>query len=607
MNRALIHRGPDDEGIYLDENICLGHRRLSIIDLSRTAHQPLTNEDESVWLVFNGEIYNYKALRRDLKNKGHVFKSDTDGEVIVHLYEEYGSDCVKYMLGMFAFAVWDKKKQILMLARDRLGKKPLLYYYENGSFCFASEFSGLLESGLIKKDINTRALDYYFTLGYIPAPFSIYNNVFKLMPAHTLLFDKNGLRTQEYWHLDFEKKARISFPEAEERLIELMSDAVSVRLHSDVPLGVFLSGGIDSSMITALMSKVRGKKIKTFSIGFGESDYNELKYARNIAKYFDTEHYEFTVKPDAAQILPLLIKHYGEPYADPSSIPTYYVANISRKHVTVALNGDGGDEAFAGYERYQAMIYSRIVDIMPVYLRRAAAGIFRGCFAGTLDSQKFLSKLKRFFEGLPLERHKRYMKLIGVFDDSLKSYAYSKDFIGRIAAYRTDNSFKECISGEGRLNLLDRLLKLDTLTYLPDDLLAKVDIASMANSLEARSPFLDHRLMEFAASLPPDFKIRNFTKKYIFKKVSLRFIPKENVERVKRGFGVPVAQWLRGELKDLLCDNLLNPAFFSRGYFNEEAVCEMIKLHLANKMDYGFQLWTILMFELWFQRFMDNK
>ncbi len=375
MCAAMHHRGPDDEGFYINNKITpaigLGHRRLSIIDLSSEGRQPMPNEDKTLWIVFNGEIYNYPELRLELIQKGHCFSSHTDTEVVIHLYEEYGKDCLKYLRGMFAFAIWDEKDGSLLLARDRIGKKPLIYTQANGVFCFASEFLPLLASNAAGKEINYDAINYYLSFGYIPGPLTIYKNVFKLPPAHLLILKGAQLKIEKYWHLDYSPKINISEDEAAEEVLRQLMEAVKIRLHSDVPLGAFLSGGIDSSTIVALMSQLSGRKVKTFSIGFGEQGYNELGYARNIAKRFDTEHSEFVVKPKALEILPLLVQRYGEPFADSSCIPTYYVAKETRQHVTVALNGDGGDELFAGYERYQAMIAAEIYQKFPSIARQA--------------------------------------------------------------------------------------------------------------------------------------------------------------------------------------------------------------------------------------------
>jgi asparagine synthase (glutamine-hydrolysing) len=605
MTGAMSHRGPDDEGIYSAAGISLGHRRLSIIDLSSAGHQPLANEDKSIWVVLNGEIYNYKDLREELEKKGHIFRSHSDTEVIAHLYEEKGRDCVKSLVGMFAFAIWDAKKDLLLLARDRAGKKPLLYSCVDGKLCFASEFSALLKSGLIKKEIRPEALDYYLTFGYIPSPLTVYKNVFKLMPAHTLIFKNGQVKTERYWQLDYEKKIKLTEEEAEEELLRLLLDSVRIRLYSDVPLGAFLSGGIDSSLIVGLMSRAHNQRIKTFSIGFDESDYNELRYARNIARYFNTEHNEFIVKPKALEVLPTLVERYGEPFADPSAIPTFYVSKMSRQYVTVVLNGDGGDELFAGYERYQAMVYSEAFNRLPRSLKRTVAALCSDTIPDSLNQKGLTNKARRFFGAALLPLHKRYIKWIGVFDDELKRDLYTPQFLDSTGNFDVEDFFRDSLSGHDELTLVDRLLRLDTLTYLPGDLLVKVDIASMANALEARSPFLDHRVMEFAASLPSHFKLKGLTQKYILKKTATEIIPKENIYRTKQGFGVPVGDWFRAELKDYLRDNLLNGRALKRGYFKPETIKRMAEAHFSRKREYGKQLWALLMLELWHKKFMD--
>ena len=444
------------------------------------------------------------------------------------------------------------------------------------------------------------------TFGYIPAPLTIYKNVFKLMPAHILTFRNGEIKTERYWQLDYGRKISLSEEEAEEEILSLLTDAVRVRLYSDVPLGVFLSGGIDSSMVVGLMSRIYNQRIKTFSIGFDESDYNELKYARNIARCFNTDHNEFIVKPKALDVLPTLVERYGEPYADPSCIPTYYVSKISKQYVTVVLNGDGGDELFAGYERYQAMLYSKVIDSFPEFIKRGANSLFVKTIPESIDSRKFVRKMRRFFEATSLPMHKRYIKWIGIFDDDFKSKIYSQDIIASTDNFTTGEFFRYCLSDSINLGFIDRLMKLDTSTYLPDDLLVKADIASMANALEARSPFLDHRLMEFAVSLPSYFKLKGITRKYILKKIAAKFIPEKNINRTKQGFGVPIGQWFRAELKDYLCDNLLSSKFLKRGYFDSGAIKEMVNLHISRQKDYSFQLWALLMFELWHRKFMEN-
>ncbi|MDD4979780.1 MAG: asparagine synthase (glutamine-hydrolyzing) [Candidatus Omnitrophica bacterium] len=607
MCRAMPHRGPDDEGIYIDIPVSgpcvgLGHRRLKIIDLSQAGHQPMPNEDKTVWIVFNGEVYNFKELRAELIEKGHVFQSNTDTECVIHLYEEYGEDCVSYLRGMFAFAIWDRKSQILILARDRVGKKPVLYYHKDNKFCFASEFCALLAGDAIDREINPETIDYYLTLGYIPAPLTIYKDIFKLPAAHILVLKNNALTIKKYWELNYKDKIKISEQEAAEEVLRLLKEAVSIRLYSDVPLGAFLSGGIDSSTVVALMSQLSANKIKTFSIGFQESNYDELKYARNIAERFDTEHREFIVKPEALRIIPLLVERYGEPYADSSCIPTYYVSQQTRQYVTVALNGDGGDELFAGYERYQAMLAAERIPKM-------AKKIISGFSAALPDSVNFKSKarrFKRFLTGAVLPAQLRYIKWIGIFDDSLKKNVYSENFMGLTSQTDVLSFIKPFLDTSCGMSTIDSLLLTDTVTYLPYDLLVKVDITSMANSLEARSPFLDQRLMEFVARLPAEYKMKNFVKKYILKKAVKDLVPRENIHRKKMGFGVPVGEWFREELKDFTYETLLSTAASRRGYFKTIAIKNIIDQHISRQKDYTFHLWSLLMLELWHRRFIDK-
>ncbi len=614
MCQTMIHRGPDDEGVYINHqspvtshqskpSVGLGHRRLSIIDLSPAGHQPMSNEDGNVWIVLNGEIYNYMELSKDLKDKGHKFNSNTDTEVVIHLYEEYGEECVKILRGMFAFAIWDEKRQTLMLARDRPGKKPLLYYYKNGIFCFSSEFSSLLASGLIDKEINLKAIHYYLTFGYIPAPMTIYKDVYKLPPAHIITIENGEINIKQYWSLDYTKKIKISEEDAADETLRLLKEAVKIRMYSDVPLGAFLSGGIDSSIVVGLMSQLTGEKVKTFSIGFDDEDYNELKYAKKVADTFNTEHHEFIVRPKALELLPLLVEHYGEPYADSSAIPTYYVSQQTKQHVTVALNGDGGDELFAGYERYQAVMLSEFYHKIPVTIQKNIIQKITNLLPDSIEPKNRLRRIKRFIDGAALPLNQRYLRWVGIFDEKFKSYIYTEEFLKNISDSNPVGIIAGFLNDSNGLNLLDRLLLTDTMTYLPNDLLVKVDITSMANSLECRSPFLDHNLMEFVASLPPEFKLKRFVKKHILKQAVKNIIPHDNIYRRKMGFGVPVGVWFRRELKGLLEGTLLSPNSLKRGYFKSDTIKNMVYLHTSAQKDYGFQLWALLMLELWHQRF----
>jgi len=599
----MAHRGPDGDGFFIRQgqggpSVALGHRRLMIIDLTSAGRQPMSNEDGSLQLTLNGEIYNYKELRRGLEEQGHVFRSHTDTEVVVHLYEQYGPDCVKKLRGMFAFAIWDDKKKALFLARDRVGKKPLLYFFDGKTFCFASEFKALFSCGLVPKETDAQAIDQYLSFGYVPAPQSVYRGVFKLPPAHALTLENGALKVWRYWELDYSRKIRISEEDAAEEVLRILKDAVKIRLYSDVPLGAFLSGGIDSSAVVALMSGLSGARPKTFSVGFSDADYNELKYARAVAEKYGTEHREFMVTPKAAEILPLLAEHYGEPYADSSCVPTYYIAKETRQHVTVALNGDGGDELFAGYERYQAMLLAENFQRLPFFMRQI---ILKCCrmLPDSPDHKNKLRRLKRFIMGLNMGPASRYTRWIGIFSGGLKSELYSRDFsvlVSMPAAEKYLGSFLDQANGA---ELLDRLLLTDTMTYLPNDLLVKVDIASMSCSLEARSPFLDHVLIEFAASLPVQFKIKGGERKFILKRAIKGLVPAGNIYRAKMGFGVPVAAWLRGELKGFLYEHIFSAQAISRQYFRQDALKEMFDSHMGGRKDHSFQLWALLMLELW--------
>lgn len=607
MCSELRRRGPDDEGLYFNSSssVGLGHRRLSIIDISSAGHQPMHNEDKTVWIVFNGEVYNFKTLKADLELKGHKFSSDADTETVIHLYEEYGEDCLKYIRGMFAFAIWDEKSQTFFAARDRAGKKPFIYSNSGGRFCFASGFSSLLSSRFIEKKINLSAIHYYLTFGYIPSPLTIYQNVFKLPPAHMLLLRDGKLQVKKYWELNYSKKADISEEDARDETLRLLKESVRMRLYSDVPLGAFLSGGIDSSAVVALMSEASAQKVKTFSIGFAEKDYNELKYARIIAKRFDTEHREFIVKPNALEVLPLLVEMYGEPYADSSCIPTYYVARETKKYVTVALNGDGGDESFAGYERYRAMLLAESYQKKPEVFRKIIYGLAE-ILPDSVNSKNKLRRIKRFLSAVNLPAEERYLRWVSVFDKGLLREVYSHDFYEKVSENYSSNLLSMYFNNHHKIdNTLDNILEADINTYLPDDLLVKVDIAAMANSLEGRSPFLDHKLMEFAAGLPEEYKIKKNINKYILKMALKNMVPEEILSRGKMGFGVPVGRWFKHELKPFLMETLLSDISLSRGYFNPETVRFLVKEHAEGRKDFTFQLWALLMLELWHKRFID--
>ncbi|MBI5167598.1 MAG: asparagine synthase (glutamine-hydrolyzing) [candidate division NC10 bacterium] len=621
MTEVLYHRGPDDEGIFIDGPIGLGHRRLAIIDLSPAGHQPMANEDGSIWIVFNGEIYNFQELRLILEDKGHRFRSNSDTEVIIHLYEEKGTDCLRNLRGMFAFALWDAKDRTLFLVRDRLGKKPLFYYVDKNAFLFASEPKAILQDPRVKAEPDLEAIHHYLTYGYVPSPYSAFKGIRKLPPAHYLLLKDGGLHIERYWKLSYAKKrsgdpslgwvprGQGSGEKAEEEIcqeiLDRLREAVKIRLISDVPLGAFLSGGIDSSTVVALMSELNSEPVKTFSIGFQEKEYDELKYARLVAQRFGTDHHELTVKPDAVEVLPKLVWHYNEPFADSSAIPTYYVAQVTRKYVTVALNGDAGDENFAGYERYLANQLACLYEKIPSMLREG----MEWAVQRTPDSGRpkgLLHRTKRFFEAISEEPRRRYSRWISHFNNSRKEELYTDEFKARVGPIDSVELLLKAYTASDAHDFIDATLDVDVNMYLPEDLLVKVDIASMANSLEARSPFLDHLFMEFVASLPSHLKLRGRTTKYIFKKAVKGLLPGGVIDRPKMGFGVPIDHWFRNELREMAYDVLLGHRAMERGYFRRDSVQKLLDEHTTGKASWHYLLWNLLMLELWHRMFIDE-
>jgi asparagine synthase (glutamine-hydrolysing) len=605
MCAAIRHRGPDEDGFYFNGAVGLGMRRLSIIDL-KSGRQPIHNRDRTAWIVFNGEIYNYRELRSSLEKLGHTFYTNSDTEAIVHAYDQYGADCPKHLRGMFAFAIWDSRTRELFLARDRVGKKPLLYAQVNGQLIFGSEFSALLLHPEVSRDIDTEALHHYLSFMCVPAPLTAYRAIRKLEPGHSLRWRAGEIKIERYWQPDFSKKLDISEPEAGERTIEILRDAVKVRLMSEVPLGAFLSGGIDSSAVVALMSEESSTPVKTFSIGFEEQDFSELHHARRVAEHVGADHHEFIVRPDALEVLPLLVEHYGEPYADSSAIPTYYVARETRKHVTVALNGDGGDESFAGYERYAAMRLAERYHRIPALLRESVVRHAIELIPSSETKRSRIRDVKRFIHAASLPKVERYLRWVSVFDSEAKQDLYTEDFRQQTGGFSAAGMLDPWFARANGSGIVDAALLADIMTYLPNDLLVKVDIATMANSLEARSPFLDHHVIEFAASLPEQFKLRGLTTKYLLKRMLKQLLPAENLDRRKMGFGVPIGHWLRGKLQPFLRETLLTEASLNRGLFRPEAVKRLVELHTRGERDHSHQLWTLLMLELWFQRFIDR-
>jgi asparagine synthase (glutamine-hydrolysing) len=609
MCAAMTHRGPDDEGYYVgakgesgSSSIGLGMRRLAIIDLA-TGNQPIHNEDETVWVVLNGEIYNYAELRARLEAKGHSFYTNSDTEAIVHAYEEWGLETPKHLRGMFAFALWDEREERLLLARDRVGKKPLLYSIAGGKLIFASEFQAILRHPEVSRDIDFEALDNYLSFICVPAPRTAFRQIRKLEPGHLLTWKGGEVKTERYWSLDFTNKIDISEQEAARRAIDLLTDAVRVRLMSDVPLGAFLSGGIDSSAVVALMSRLTGGRVKTFSIGFEEQDFSEVEHARRVAEAFGTEHHEFIVRPDAVEVLPALVRHYGEPYADSSAIPTYYLSKMTRQHVTVALSGDGSDESFAGYERYAAMRIGEQFNQLPRLLRERLLDPFIAGLPEASRTRSRYGRIRRLLGVIGRPRSERYLALTCGLSEELKAEISTPEFQARARESSSLELMQPWFAGNGEIDIVDRVMMADN--YLPNDLLVKVDIASMAVSLETRAPFLDHHVLEFAASLPAGYKLRGLTTKYLLKRALKGILPEKNLMRRKMGFGVPVGHWFRGELRGFLTEALLSDSALARGYFKPGVIRHLAQEHVEGRRDYAPQLWTLLMLELWHREFVD--
>lgn len=605
MLRCMKHRGPDGEGVRSDQYCALGQRRLAIIDVSEAGQGPIPNEDGSVWVTFNGEIYNFQQIRRELIARGHDFRGKSDTEVLVHAYEEWGRESLHRLRGMFALAIWDQRTGRLFLARDRVGKKPLFYTHRSGTTYFASELQALVALPEVPRRPDLAALQTYLSWGYIPAPLTGFEHIRKLEPGHYLELDIHHLgasvQPTPYWRLDYEPKLRIGDREAGARIREALSEAVRLRLISDVPLGAFLSGGIDSSIIVGLMAAESSTPVNTYSIGFEDAAYDELVHARRIAERWGTNHHEEIVRPDAAGILPLLARHYGEPFADSSAVPTYYVAKMTRKHVTVALNGDGGDESFAGYDRYKAAKWASKIQSIPGLQQ---AGVLADRFAPS-HLKHPMRRGARFLHAAHLEPARRYGQWMGYFGPDDKRDLCTPHFLANESSVYSLPWFEGLFDATDAVNPVDAAMSVDTRSYLPYDLLVKVDIASMANSLETRSPFLDHEVMELAARLPAEMKLKGRVSKAILKRTFQDLLPAENVRRRKMGFGVPVDSWFRGPLRDLVTDALLSKSALERGYFKEAGLRALIQEHQSGQRDHGAKLWSILMLEMWHREMVD--
>lgn len=599
MCQSIVHRGPDDEGVFVKPGVGLGMRRLSIIDLAG-GHQPIFNEDRSIWLVFNGEIYNFPELRRELEQRGHRFYTESDTEVIVHLYEEHGADCVQKLRGMFAFALYDERRRRLLLARDRLGIKPLHYAVANGRLFFGSEIKAILAVAPELAEPDSSALLQYFYFGYVPDPLTAFSAIKKLPPGHILEFEKGNITIRQYW--DFPKYGTHS-PSSEEECLEhlehLLAEAVRIRLISDVPLGALLSGGTDSSTVVALMARAASGPVKTFAIGFQQADFNEAPYARVVAQRFGTEHHELILDPDVVQTVETLTRTLEEPFGDSSMLPTYYVSCLARRHVTVALSGDGGDEAFAGYDRYRMHLRDRSLEWMPQSTRNFYRKHIHGLVPYKVPGRNLAYSIslpwqERYIEGVSLKPFQREMSLL------------SEDFAkaGEDDAFA---QFRDYLKRAPSDDALGCVLYLDSKTYLPGDILTKVDRMSMASSLEARVPILDHVFLEWVTGLAPQSKLRGRDQKYLLKKLAERLgVPKEVLHRPKQGFALPLRHWMRNELKELIITALTERRTMQRGYFNPEGVRRILDEHFEGRRDHSPRIWRLLMLELWHRNFLET-
>jgi len=598
MCDVIRHRGPDDEGIWLDDAVALGMRRLSIIDLS-TGHQPIHNEDRSVWIVFNGEIYNFQELRRELEAAGHRFYTSTDTEAIVHAYEQWGAGAIGRLRGMFGLAIWDTRSKSLLVARDRIGIKPMYYADANGRLYFGSELKSLLAAPDVPRDLDPDALDHYLSFLYTPRGGSIFKSVRKLPPGHLLTWHDGRIAIERYWQMPARETFSGSETDAVRELRAVLTDAVRSHLVSDVPLGAFLSGGIDSSLVVGLMAETSGARVKTFSIGFDEPAFDELEHARRVAQHFGTDHHEFVVKPDAIGILDSLVSHFDEPFADSSAIPTWYVSEMARRHVTVVLSGDGGDELFGGYDRY--VPHPRVVAFdrySPRALRHVAA-IAAARLPHGARGKNFLRHVARDQQG-------RYLDSIRFFGADEKPDLLTPDVRRQLQDCDPETRLARHFERFAGLPWCSQMMRFDAETYLPEDVLTKVDRMSMAHSIESRVPLLDNDVVTFASTLPASVKIKNGRRKHVLKEVAATLLPREVVDRRKQGFGVPLGTWFRGDLRELFADTLLSPASLQRGYFQPSFVRQIVGEHLSGKRDHTLRLWQLVVFEKWHQQYLDR-
>jgi asparagine synthase (glutamine-hydrolysing) len=605
MNAAIRHRGPDSDGFYFRPGVGLAMRRLAIVDL-QTGDQPLSNEDGSVWIVFNGEIYNYPQLRPELEKRGHVFRTHSDTEAIVHLYEEHGVECVRHLRGMFAFAIWDEKRRRLFIARDRVGKKPLYYAEHDGALLFGSELKCLLQYPGFPREADLAAIHHYLTLQYVPDPLSALRHARKLPPAHRLIWEAGRTTIERYWELSYEPKWTTPEPELREQVRAKITEAVRIRLMSDVPLGAHLSGGIDSAVIVGLMAGMSARPVKTFSIGFQEAAFNELGHARTVAEKFGTEHHEFVVEPAALEVLPQLVEHFDEPFADAAAIPTWYLAQMTRAHVTVALNGDGGDEAFGGYQRYYADPLADLYRLLPQALRHGVIDRLLRALpvqSGKPVESSIATALRHLTRAADLPVGASIVRWGSFFTEAEKRALYADEMQRSLQASASHALLEESFRTALARSRLDRTLSTDLQNYLPGALLPKVDRMTMAHSLEARSPFLDHEVLELAARLPTSLKVRGTTTKRILRELFAELLPPKITRRGKMGFSVPLGLWFRGPLAAAVQDILFAPQARIFQYLRRKKIRVLFDENATGRADHGKRLWALLSLEIWLQKY----
>ncbi|MFZ3137579.1 MAG: asparagine synthase (glutamine-hydrolyzing) [Thermodesulfovibrionales bacterium] len=606
MCDTMSHRGPNDRGVFINGSMAIAMRRLSVIDVY-SGHQPIHNEDESLWIVFNGEIYNYQELRTELEQKGHKFYTQSDTETILHLYEEFGDKTPEKLRGMFAFAIIDKTRNQLFIARDRFGIKPLYYFWDGTNFLFASEIKSILAFPGFHRELNLEGVNQFFTFGYVPYTTSMFKGIKKLLPGHSLICRNNEIQTSCYWNIQHDEYPVLKEEDYIEQFFEIFTNTVKSHLISDVPLGAFLSGGIDSSLVVGIMSKLCNQPVETFSIGYdkGGSTFDERIYSNKVANRFHTKHREFIIEPDIVSILPKIIEHFDEPVCDASAIPNYYLSQEVVKHVTVALSGLGGDELCAGYERYLGTMFGEYYRKIPHCIRDAVIPL-ADCLPDSRTGNHFSQRLKRFVRAASLPIKDRYYSIIAKFDDTEKDKLFTDEIKEQMpldSGYTVYKQYWHSVNGNDNLS---KLLNIDMQTYLVDDLLALTDRVSMAHSLEVRVPYLDHKLVEFFWSIPSSLKLKGFTKKYLLKKAAEKILPKEIIYRKKKGFSVPLTVWFRGSLKSYVKEILGDDNLQRSKLFNNTYIRQILDEHFTIHSNHDEKIFSLISFVIWHERYFNH-